>query len=258
LKRKARALVRMSDGEEATFDRVVVAEGVHSTSRALFWPDAEYRPLGVVYVAGVIDAVVEPRVVEVFTGLGAQLGFVPIDARRTFVYAYLRGELGGTDPHTAVPGLLRTTFRDHDAATLAGLEALGRSDALFVDAVGLVHVPTLARGRAVLLGDAGYCPTFLSGVGASLGVIGAAALGRCLREAPMADALARYDQLVRPMSAHFQRNARGHVGSLLTSSPLRRWAIDAAMHQLPPALLEWSFGHQFGSEAASVRAILGS
>ena len=35
---------------------------------------------------------------------------------------------------------------------------------VFHDAVGMVTLPSLSRGRVVFLGDAGYCPTILSGM----------------------------------------------------------------------------------------------
>ena len=41
------------------------------------------------------------------------------------------------------------------------------------DAMGQVHLDRWSRGRVVLLGDAGYCPTPLTGLGTSLALVGA-------------------------------------------------------------------------------------
>src|SRR5262249_2926027 len=43
----------------------------------------------------------------------------------------------------------------------------------YFDSVGQVHLDEWSRGRVVLLGDAGYCPSPLSGLGTSLSLVGA-------------------------------------------------------------------------------------
>src|SRR5947199_10655700 len=54
---------------------------------------------------------------------------------------------------------------------------------LYFDAVSQIRMETWSHGRAVLLGDAGYCPALLSGQGASLAIMGAYVLAGELRAA---------------------------------------------------------------------------
>lgn len=63
-----------------------------------------------------------------------------------------------------------------------------------------IRVDHWSRGRVVLLGDAGYCPSPLSGQGTSLALVGAHVLAEELAR-PGADhraAFARYEERLRP------------------------------------------------------------
>lgn len=55
-----------------------------------------------------------------------------------------------------------------------------------------------SRGRMVLTGDAAHAPSSSSGQGASLAAESAVELARCLRDLPLPQALARYEELRRP------------------------------------------------------------
>jgi len=130
------------------------------------------------------------------------------------------------------------------------LDGVADSADIFHDNVGMVRLPGLSRGRVVLLGDAGYCPTFLSGMGASLALLGARALDQTLRESPaVAAALARYDALMLPVIAHYQETARKNVDLVLSDNPVRTVLQEWAMRLLPPALVVRSLGHQHDLEA---------
>jgi 2-polyprenyl-6-methoxyphenol hydroxylase-like FAD-dependent oxidoreductase len=62
-----------------------------------------------------------------------------------------------------------------DRRRLGGARA-PRRDALrdlYFESVGQVHLDEWSRGRVVLLGDAGYCPSPLTGMGTSLALVGA-------------------------------------------------------------------------------------
>jgi len=53
------------------------------------------------------------------------------------------------------------------------LDAMRSATDFYFDSVGQVHLDEWSRGRVVLLGDAGYCPSPLAGLGTSLALVGA-------------------------------------------------------------------------------------
>ncbi|MBW0119120.1 hypothetical protein I4J48_28145 [Pseudonocardia sp. KRD-169] len=104
------------------------------------------------------------------------------------------------------------------------VEAMRHAPDLAVDAVSQVHLPRWSRGRVVLLGDAGYCPTPLTGLGTSLALVGAYVLAGELGAAGGDHRVAfdRYEQVLRPYVAQAQTLPPGGVGGY---APRGRFAI---------------------------------
>jgi 2-polyprenyl-6-methoxyphenol hydroxylase-like FAD-dependent oxidoreductase len=260
---KGGAHVTFSTGETQTFDLVIVAEGVHASTRALLWEDEGYHAFDVIYAAASVeqDHWADPGVVEISVGLGTNFGIIPVSEQQALIYAYFRGTFERDRGASHAKTLLLNAFQHFDQKITRLIERITAENEVFYDGVGLVQLPRLSKQRVALLGDAGYCPTFLSGMGASLGLIGAKALGQSLRGCSSTEieaALARYDALMLPLTRHFQENAARHVETLLTLSPTRLWLRDMGMRLLPQALLGRAFGRQFDAERELVKEIMGA
>jgi 2-polyprenyl-6-methoxyphenol hydroxylase-like FAD-dependent oxidoreductase len=70
-----------------------------------------------------------------------------------------------------------------------------------------VVAPRWSGGRTVLLGDAAWCTTPLSGQGTTLALVGAYLLAQELDTRPVAEALAAYEERMRPVAEADQRLA---------------------------------------------------
>src|SRR5271168_1732767 len=94
--------------------------------------------------------------------------------------------------------ILRRTFADAGSAAERILAQLDDAP-MYFDAIGQVRVPRWSKGRVALLGDAGFCPSPVSGGGSSLALIGAYVLaGELSRTDDPCSALTRYEQFMRP------------------------------------------------------------
>lgn len=129
---------------------------------------------------------------------------------------------------------------------------------MFCDAIAMIALPALHQGRTVLLGDAGYCPTFLSGMGASLGLLGAKVLSVALptEGAAVERGLRQYEATLRPVIDHFQANAVQNVGNALPTGHLKNVVRSWVLHLLPPSLFAKHFEHQFDVEAGLLEGIV--
>jgi 2-polyprenyl-6-methoxyphenol hydroxylase-like FAD-dependent oxidoreductase len=80
------------------------------------------------------------------------------------------------------------------------LETLDAREDLYFGALARVRMPSWCQDRVVLVGDAGYCPSPLTGQGTSLALIGAFVLGGELARSAgdHKAALARYETRMRP------------------------------------------------------------
>ncbi|HWU10235.1 MAG TPA: FAD-dependent monooxygenase, partial [Streptomyces sp.] len=78
-------------------------------------------------------------------------------------------------------------------------EAARRAPDFYCDAMAQIRMDRWSQGRVALLGDAGYCPSPLSGQGTSVALVGAHVLADSLAQAPgdHTAAYARYEERMR-------------------------------------------------------------
>ena len=95
---------------------------------------------------------------------------------------------------------LRDTFRDFGWETQNILNRMPESNDFYFDAITQVKMNSWTKGRIALVGDAGYCPSPLSGQGNNLAFVGAYILAGELKAAHgnYKQAFPRYNELLRP------------------------------------------------------------
>jgi len=232
--------VAWSDGRRERFDLVVVAEGLRSATRRMVWGDQGFRPFDVIYSAAVVDGShdVPDRVCQLFVEPGTTVQLFPLPDGKLVIQSYFRGVLNPGTPSDQVRPLMHQACHRFPPKIRDLVDRVADGAYVFCDSVGMISLPELSRGRVVLLGDAGYCPSFLSGMGASMGLLGAEALDKSLRETPdVPRALATFNGLMQPVIAHYHRAAESNLDLLLTRSALRAWWHGWVMRRFPPALV---------------------
>jgi len=248
--------VAWSDGRAGRFDLVVVAEGLRSTTRRMLWGDEGFRPFDVVYSATVVEGShgVPERVCQLFLEPGTTVQLFPLPDGKLVIQSYFRGAPGAGAPADQARSLMRQACRGFPPRIRDLVDRVADTAFVFCDGVGMVGLPDLSKGRVVLLGDAGYCPSYLSGMGASMGLLGAEALDKALRETPdVPAALASFNGLMQPVIAHYHRAAVSNLDLLLTRNTLRTWWHTWAMRRFPPALLVRQLARQRALETSLLR-----
>src|SRR6266566_3251741 len=118
------------------------------------------------------------------------------------------------------------------------LEKMHTAPDLYFDAVSQMRMQTWSHGRAVLLGDAGYCPALLTGQGSTLAMMGAYILAGELKVA-LGDhqrAFHQYEQRFRPVVSRVQKMV-GSGNFLVPGTRLGLWMRNHLVPLLlPPAL----------------------
>lgn len=191
-------------GAARTFDLVIVAEGLRSHTRALvFGDEPELRELGL-YVAylTIPRAASDDAWWRWYNAPGGRtIQLRPDNVGTTRAMLTFMSKTRGyeqLDAHEQKQ-LLRRTFADAGWAAPRVLSALDGSGEVYFDSVGQVRAPHWSRGRVGLVGDAGYCPSPISGMGTSLALVGAYVLaGELARHQDHRDAFAAYEKLMRP------------------------------------------------------------
>ncbi|MFF2778093.1 FAD-dependent monooxygenase [Streptomyces sp. NPDC058052] len=217
-------------GPSRRFDLVVGADGLHSTVRRLaFGPEEEY--------AHHLGSYLSVFGAENFLGLedwqvwlqdeGVGFGIMPVRDNTELRVAF------GFRSDPLAPGrrgadALRRTVVEKlgtlgwEGARLA--EAAREAPDFYCDAMAQIRMDRWSRGRVTLLGDAGYCPSPLSGQGTSLALVGAYVLADCLAHdrGDHHAALARYEERMRPFVGLNQALATENPGGPASEESVER------------------------------------
>lgn len=228
-------VARLSDGTEARGDLLVGADGLRSTVRAQLVGDGEPRYAGYTSWRGVCDVpgVADPAFTSESWGRGLRFGIVPIGQGRTYWFATANAPAGGIDAPDA-HGELLSRFGDWHAPIRELIEKTPVSAIFRTDIHDRPPIPSWARGRVVLLGDAAHPMTPNLGQGGGQAVEDAVVLARCLTsEADVPAALARFQALRIPRANDFVIQSRRLGAFGQWQNPLACWVRDQLLRRVP-------------------------
>jgi 2-polyprenyl-6-methoxyphenol hydroxylase-like FAD-dependent oxidoreductase len=240
--------VTFSNGESAMFDVVIGADGLHSNTRNLVWPEQEvtkhflglfssaYRLPNTLGLKRRFENHMErDRYMCVYTTRDDDLACVfiwqcddrappPAEARRAALARWFDG----------APALVRQVLAEFPD-----------TGSVYMDPLIQIELETWSRGNVVLLGDAAHCLTLLSGQGASSAFWGACSLAEALCEQTRSDAFATYGRTLKPVTAELQPATRRAARWYVPQTKLRYVARDAAMRYLPNAFYQRYFKRKY-------------
>lgn len=117
----------------------------------------------------------------------------------------------------------RELFQDAGWEAPRVIREMMKSDDFYVQETAQAKMDSWVKGRVVLLGDAGYCPSPVSGQGTTLAFIGAYILAGCINtHEDYRDALSKYEEQMRPFVEKSQQLFPGVPG---IANPQTAWGI---------------------------------
>ncbi|MFF0526822.1 FAD-dependent monooxygenase [Nocardia amikacinitolerans] len=191
--------VTFRGGTTRTFDIVVGADGLHSRTRELvFGPEQQFhRYLGYCFAGFTMRNTLglsHETVLWNTPGRAAALyaaGDDEVHALLTF--AQTEPPLNALRDPRARHELVTAVFGDAGWQVPGILAALNDADDTFFDTVGQIRMPRWSSGRVALVGDAAYAPSFLTGQGTSLALVGAYMLAGSLVDRDHTAGFAAYE-----------------------------------------------------------------
>ncbi|MFC9425459.1 FAD-dependent monooxygenase [Streptomyces sp. NPDC056987] len=196
--------VTFRGGGSRTFDIVVGADGMHSRTRAsLFGPEEQFhRYLGYCFAGFTLRntfGLSHETVLWNTPGRAAALYAVGGDEDVHVLLNFARQEppFGAFRNPEAQRELVAEVFADAGWEVPGLLAALRDADDLFFDTVSQIRMPRWSSGRIALVGDAAYAPSFLTGQGSSLALVGAYMLAGSLAGRDHTAGFAAYEQDTR-------------------------------------------------------------
>ncbi|KAL2068789.1 hypothetical protein VTL71DRAFT_15127 [Oculimacula yallundae] len=226
--------VELEKGGRREFDIVIGADGQGSKMRRLAFKGVEdvMKPLGQ-YVAYFTTPLMnsERHFAEWYNTTGGRAILLRPDNA-----GYTRAFLTVTrDPVPELEGYfkmsveeqkkkMREIFQDVGWEAKRVLEGMDTSEDFYMQEVVQVKMPKWSQGRVVLLGDAGYCPSPISGMGTSCAIVGAYTLAGEIAKYGMdyEKAFKGYEENLRPYVTRAQKLPPGAPGII---NPQTQWGI---------------------------------
>lgn len=198
--------VSFERGGPRRFDLVVGCDGLHSNVRSLaFGPESEFaRPLGYYIAIAKIPNLFDMHPAWWMCNTPGKMNNVihygsDKHTRGVFIFASPPLDYDRRDV-AQQKSVLQRVYADETSWRIPEvLDAVLSSTDLYFDEVTQIHMPNWSKGRVALAGDAGYCPTPITGQGTSLAMVGAYVLAGELRAADgdHRTAFARYQEQIR-------------------------------------------------------------
>lgn len=202
--------VTFRSGKQRTFDVVVGADGMHSgTRKVVLGPEEQFhRYLGYGFAVFTMPNILGlSRELMMWNTPGRAAALYATGDATDDVHAFLNFHLPERPLHVVREGLRDPDApRDLVAGAFAGagpqittiVKAMYQADDLFFDTAGQIRMPSWSSGRVAFVGDAAYAPSFLTGQGSSLALVGAYMLARSLAtHGDHAEAFAAYERDTR-------------------------------------------------------------
>ncbi|WP_433716107.1 FAD-dependent monooxygenase [Nocardia sp. CA-084685] len=191
-------------GSSRTFDMVIGADGLHSRTRELlFGPEQQFhRYLGYCFAGFTMrNTFGLDHEVRMWNDPGRAAALYAVgggeDVHALLTFAHPEPPLDAFRNPQAQRDLVAAVFDNAGWEVPGMLAAMGAADDLFFDVVSQIRMPRWASGRVALVGDAAYAPSFLTGQGSSLALVGAYMLADALAELDHAAGFAAYEHNTR-------------------------------------------------------------
>ena len=205
--------VNFNDGKVENYDLVIAADGIHSAARRMIFDKNEYQLINLgSYLSTFtipnylnlhhmdLECEANHKLVSINSDYDPKIARAGFMFRSQHVLKDIRDEKEQKQ-------FLCDTFRDFGWEVQNILNLMSESNDFYFDTITQVKMNSWTKGRIALVGDAGYCPSPLSGQGNNLAFVGAYILAGELKAAngDYIQAFARYNELLHPFVDANQR-----------------------------------------------------
>ncbi|HET8963136.1 MAG TPA: FAD-dependent monooxygenase [Chitinophagales bacterium] len=223
--------VSFKNGNSKNFDLLIGADGLHSNVRKLvFGEEKKYETyLGYFTSSYTINNFsIGNNAFSMYNFPYKQVAIYSNNKNQTTTFFIFSSAEKPTYAHHDIEKqkqILRQEFENGGWKCSQLLNALDLTTDFYFDSVSQIKMDKWSNGRVALVGDAGYCPSLLSGKGSTLAMVGAYILAGELKEAKgdYIQAFEQYENLFKPFMEKKQKSAQSFAKSFVPKSNSGIW-----------------------------------
>lgn len=210
--------VTFKDGTQQTFDLVIGCDGLHSVVRTnWFGHEADYAHFMEAYfsITTVDKLLIREKTMQLFNVPNKAITLNAYNKKTDIIFSFFSEKeipynYRDIDQQRAI---ILNQFAGQGWRTSELLAEVQQSGKFYFDKFCQIKMPSWTKSRVALVGDAGYCASPAAGMGASLSVIGAAALADALEKynGDVDLAFQEYNQTLRPFIEDVQATAESNI-----------------------------------------------
>lgn len=242
--------VSFNDNSQADYDLLIGCDGIHSHTRQLVFGDESQYTNYLGYQFAIFEIVplehelgqsyhmhVEPNL---------QLGIFPTQADKWLIFAAFANASATIPAPSQRADAIRQQLGNLTWYVPEILDQLQDDNYIFWDNITQIQMPHWVDNRVGLIGDAAYCPTLISGQGASMAMAGAYFLAHALQHNEThQQAFQMMDTRLRPHIDKIQASARKFAPTFIPKSNFRIAIINWALRLSSIPLFKNFVGKQF-------------
>ncbi|QJD97451.1 FAD-binding monooxygenase [Mucilaginibacter robiniae] len=207
-----------TNGSKRAFDLVLGCDGSHSRVRKIwFGHEAEHTHfLGIYFSISIVNkTLIKDNTMQMYNVPDKAIMLNAYNSKTDITFCFFSEQEISYDYRDAGQQrkFIEEQFSKQSWRTTELLEEVKHSENFYFDKLCQIKMPSWTNGRVALIGDAGYCASPASGMGASLAMVGAATLADALEKHSENFELAfqDYNKNLRPFVEEVQATAQMNV-----------------------------------------------
>lgn len=246
-------IVSFKGGNSKNFDLVIGADGLHSIVRKLIFGDEiKFEKYLRYYTSSytINGFSIGNNAFSMYNFPYKQVAIYSNNKNQTTTFYIFSSAEKLTYGHLDIEKqkqILQQEFENGNWKCPQLLAALDTTTDFYFDSVSQIKMDKWSNGRVTLVGDAGYCPSLLSGKGSTLAMVGAYILAGELKEANgnYQQAFDQYEKLFKPFMEKKQKSAQSFAKSFVPKSYFGIWLRNLTFKLMSVSAFSKLFINQF-------------
>lgn len=218
--------VTFSDDSQGEYDILVGCDGIHSKTRQLVFGDESQFTQHLGYQFAIFEVAPLKKDLQnsyhMHVEPDFQLGVYPTKADKWMIFSAFKVENNDIPTQSERVQAIKQRISHLKWYVPEILDSFHEGDYVFQDNITQIQMPCWYDRRVALIGDAAYCPTLVSGQGASMAMAGAYFLAESLQENDKPEkAFQMMDVRLRPHIEKIQQSARSFASTFIPKSRFR-------------------------------------